>query len=331
MKTSGSINNIVIKSICTCLIIPLSVICLFAGAEGILDYSVVKKRTETNSQKQKIDGGNLARRARYLYRQKKNPAASIPLFEKALADRPDSFFYYEYGNALIDVKRYSDSIKAYEISGRLGYDKKYTLLYNSACAASLMRNKKLALKYLSEALGEGYPYVNYIKKDSDLAFIRNTSEFIRILKLYSVNLSETEKRLVGAWHAAPAVAAGYDNIYQFFPNRKFTFRFSESDCSKREISFSGKWTVEKGILYLTATSRKHITGGKLVEASGSCGSDKMISGGRVIESVIKPAGKVTYKISEIVNDDKFGMGMKRDNVKIDNQRFWRLSSKPDDI
>jgi hypothetical protein len=76
------------------------------------------------------------------------------------------------------------------------------------------------------------------------------------------------------------VAAGWSETYQFFENGKYIFRYSQMDCTKRLLSYSGTWELKgENKLILTMTSRTVLEGGTEVPSSGSC--DFEIEGGEV--------------------------------------------------
>jgi hypothetical protein len=56
-------------------------------------------------------------------------------------------------------------------------------LYNLACAYSLKKQKKKALKYLRMAVDEGFTNRNHMEKDKDLDYIRNEKAFKQIMDI----------------------------------------------------------------------------------------------------------------------------------------------------
>jgi hypothetical protein len=98
------------------------------------------------------------------------------------------------------------------------------------------------------------------------------------LKVYN---SEVECALVGYWHAAPGIPAGWAERYIFYPNYTFYYGTSTMDGTDRTRSISGTWFVREGTLCLEITSKSVIIGGKLVPSTGSIGTDNQIEGGEV--------------------------------------------------
>jgi hypothetical protein len=90
------------------------------------------------------------------------------------------------------------------------------------------------------------------------------------------------KELVGIWQAIPEMASGWADTYQFFDNGDFVFHYNQMICDKRTIDYSGTWElIGTDKLKLTIKARTILVGGKLVPATGSCGSDYEIEGGEI--------------------------------------------------
>ena len=308
---------------------------ILQGAEGdgydLYDYSMVKHRIEKASRQEHVDAGEMAQHARDLYRNKKRSAESIPVFKKALEKYPMAYFYFELGNALSEIGKYGEALKAYEMSGLLGYRKKSVLYYNSACAASLNHDRKMSLEYISRAIENGYSNLAYIKKDRDLAYVRETGEFRELIRKYEDILTPEERKYLGIWHASPEVVTVYSERYRFFPDGRFIFDYHQMECSRRIKSFSGTWKVRKGRLYLEVTKEKKIAGGKLVKSeSGLCRSDMELVGGSETEETVSPSLERSCEISEIRRGCIPG-GKPHETIQVDKMKYWRLSKSPDDF
>ena len=85
--------------------------------------------------------------------------------------------------------------------------------------------------------------------------------------------------IVGVWQNQPTMGSGWSNTYLFFPDGTFKFYFSQMDCAKRDVSYSGLWNVKGDALRLTKKEKVSVVGGELKKSDGSCASDFMIVGG----------------------------------------------------
>jgi hypothetical protein len=111
-----------------------------------------------------------------LYRNKKNPANSIDLFKKSILLKPQAKTYYELGNALFDVKKLPEAIKSYGIAELLDYKPLHKVLYNTACAYSLLNDASSSKYYLISAIEFGYSNVKNLYADKDLTYLRDQGE-----------------------------------------------------------------------------------------------------------------------------------------------------------
>ncbi|WP_346316057.1 hypothetical protein [Chitinophaga sp. YIM B06452] len=109
------------------------------------------------------------------FRNKKDAAASLKHFKASILLAPQAKTYYEFGNALLDVKQYKSAIAAYNIAEALGYKPLSKLFYNTACAYSLEDNEDSAYHYLVAAIEFGYTNTKQIFEDNDLKTLRETS------------------------------------------------------------------------------------------------------------------------------------------------------------
>ncbi len=109
------------------------------------------------------------------FRNKKDAAASLKHFKASILLVPQAKTYYEFGNALMDVKQYSKAIAAYNIAEALGYKPLSKLFYNTACAYSLEDNEDSAYHYLVAAIEFGYTNTKQIFEDEDLQSLRESS------------------------------------------------------------------------------------------------------------------------------------------------------------
>lgn len=102
------------------------------------------------------------------------------LYKEIIKSEPgNNLAIYKLASLYYSEKKYDKAIKNYLI---LAPNKNPTVLYNLACTYSLINNKSEALKYLKEAVDNGFSQVSLLKTDTDLTNIRNDKEFIEIIK-----------------------------------------------------------------------------------------------------------------------------------------------------
>src|SRR5436853_1253916 len=69
--------------------------------------------------------------------------------------------------------------------------------------------------------------------------------------------------IVGVWQNQPALGSGWSNTYLFYPDGTFKFFYSQMDCAKRDVSYSGTYTVKGDALRLTKKDKVTVVGGEL--------------------------------------------------------------------
>jgi hypothetical protein len=107
------------------------------------------------------------------FKNKKLLDSAVYYLNQSILDFPTNMAYYELGNVLLEKKKYYQSIYAYEIAEKLGYEPFSKVLYNISCAHSLLNENEIAGKYLEYAIQAGYANIDNIHKDKDLANLRN--------------------------------------------------------------------------------------------------------------------------------------------------------------
>lgn len=137
----------------------------------------------------------LTEEAKVLLKLKKNEEAIVK-FEEAFEFATDPDAYYRYGNALSNVLKLEESIKAYDISIELGYDKEYYAIYNKGCSYSLLKNSEESFKHILLAVDKGYTAIPYMEKDPDLEYVRSLPEWkakYKEIKKHAKEREEVEK------------------------------------------------------------------------------------------------------------------------------------------
>ena len=109
---------------------------------------------------------------------------SISYLKEAAYANPNNKIYFELAEKLFELKDYSESMNSYIISADLGYENKSYAYYNAACAASMANDLTNGLMFLKMALDEGYSHWNYLEKDNDISFLRESDSFRNLINEY---------------------------------------------------------------------------------------------------------------------------------------------------
>lgn len=109
------------------------------------------------------------------FKNKKNAKKAVEAFVESILYEPTGIAYYEMGNALMEFKNYEDAIKAFGMAEQVGYEPFSNILYNMACAYSLLKETEMAGQYLEYAIQAGYSNIDQIEKDPDLNSLREES------------------------------------------------------------------------------------------------------------------------------------------------------------
>jgi len=72
----------------------------------------------------------------------------------------------------------------------------------------------------------------------------------------SVSLAST---LVGVWQDNRYLASGWSDVYIFFPDGTFRFHYNQMNCTKRKLSYGGKWKLSGNHVQLTVTDEELLT------------------------------------------------------------------------
>lgn len=145
-----------------------------------------------------------------------------------------------------------------------------------------------------------------------------------ILLSYATSAQQiTKEDVLGFWHSMPIVGSGYSEYYQFFEDGTFYFGHNQMDCADSIITEQGRYLLKKNKLTLNFASRNVITGGKLVPATGSCGSDFEIEGGTEVVQTFYSREKI--KLSKFMTDPDYDY-LKR--MSFGKYFYWKLSSDP---
>jgi hypothetical protein len=151
-----------------------------------------------------------------------------------------------------------------------------------------------------------------------------------VLQLFAIcSTSNAQDSLVGVWQDARVVASGWSNTFLFFNDGSFKYFYNQMDCSKRIVSYSGKWKVNEDELDLTVEQKTVIEGGHLELSNGSCGSDSMLVDGVEKKMKLEVPEEIIYSVSELYADTQDDIA--RVKVYIDAMPYWRFSDNPKEL
>jgi tetratricopeptide (TPR) repeat protein len=179
-----------------------------------------------------------------LYKQKKDSAAIIK-YENSLDYYTPPETYYHYGNSLSNIGELADSIKAYEISIELNYEKSFLSYYNIACSYSRLKKTNESFQNLKLSILNGYPSIQYISNDSDLAHLRSSgswqNRYKQIVSLYEKGNNDflINKRITHGY------ASSMDE-YTFFKDGQVKVYYKISEA--RNHHRSGTYTIQHYII-----------------------------------------------------------------------------------
>ena len=181
------------------------------------------------------------------YKQKKDREA-IAKYEEALELFAAPEIYYHYGNSLSNIGELIYSVRAYEYAIEKNYASPELAWYNMACSLSRMKKTDRTYAALKNAILEGYPSIENLRADSDLAFIRSDPQwkvkFDELKKLY-----ERGATPLPSGKKLELAVASTDDIYQLCPNGKAMLVRAISEI--KDHKKYGTWKFSHYILTIT--------------------------------------------------------------------------------
>lgn len=136
---------------------------------------------------------------------------------------------------------------------------------------------------------------------------------------------EIEAALIGIWHAAPSITAGYSNLFYFDEDHTFKLAYAEGDEEKRVLDIGGNWAVSEGELTLTVTQKTVVVGGELVAASPSATSKYQIEGGTIEKIRLVTPEIESYVLGPI---EEAADSPYEKKMLIDTTSYWKISNDP---
>jgi hypothetical protein len=120
-----------------------------------------------------------------IYKNKKDPAGSIPIFKAAILLDPSSKAYFELGSALSDNAEYPAAISAFHIAEQLDYSPLANVMFGLSKAYAGPPGSKdnpssqdsISLYYMQVALQMGYAHPNDFRNDASFAALKDYYAF----------------------------------------------------------------------------------------------------------------------------------------------------------
>jgi hypothetical protein len=151
------------------------------------------------------------------------------------------------------------------------------------------------------------------------------TEYQPWLEINNYNIVEPDS-LSGVWQDNKIVAAGWSNTYMFYKNGEYKFFFSQMDCEKRIVSYSGLWEIKGEALILRRQEKKIIEGGRMIHTEGSCATDSTLIEGVIKTESINPDIILIYSISCLFEDNF--ENIRRVKIYIDGITYWKFIDDP---
>jgi len=169
-----------------------------------------------------------------LYKNRKDAAGAVKLFKQSILMFPEAKTYYELGNALLDAKGGSESLKeadkAFDVAQYLNFKPASMLYYKMAVVKSLrMRSDPdmgvySVVNNLSDAFQSGYSDTAALLKDEAFANVIHTPEFGEMM----LNLKTKEVK-----EDAGSLFALFKNSFQEY-KQPFAITFDDLDKNNRQ-------------------------------------------------------------------------------------------------
>ena len=140
-------------------------------------------------------------------------------------------------------------------------------------------------------------------------------------------MNAKEKQLIGIWHEAPSISAGYGDLFYFYPDNKFKFIYSRYDEAKQELEVSGIWEVIEDNLILEIKQKTVIEGEEIALPSPSAISKYHIVNGEEVVNKLSIPTNIIYTLSDIT---QAADSLYEYKVFINEVPYWQLSKNPED-
>ena len=177
--------------------IGLSAIAPLEAKLGISDERIQRGVALTLGEIESETGRSLRVQAMAHIRAKEYGSA-IEDLEKALEENSFNFLAnYQIAFAHLLLKDYGEAIQHFR-TARRARPADQLVLYNLACAYALSGKTEDALDSIEAAMASGFSDVEHIKKDPDLASLRSTERFKRLVDRFKIIVPPAKPRLRSA-------------------------------------------------------------------------------------------------------------------------------------
>lgn len=161
--------------------------------EKVIAFSNSADKTKQRDAKQKFLTGVDQ------YRNRKQLDSAVMSFRSSITIFPFAKTYYELGNAYMDKKDYKTAIDAYKMAEALEHEPISVVLYNLACAYSMLEDAENSLNYLQLAIENGYVNMDHIMSDEDLTFVRKDKNFNETVKTAMAGNTSSDEVMFGMY------------------------------------------------------------------------------------------------------------------------------------
>jgi|GEM_PF-768179 len=137
-----------------------------------------------------------------------------------------------------------------------------------------------------------------------------------------------QQQIIGVWQVSTVkVGDALRENFQFFPDGKFVYNFSQYDDAQRVLALRGHYRLANGMLYMNVESRDEISGGYFTKGSpGFQRSPFVLEEGKVKTiTQIDSAGAKDPFIIKVCKRNESG---KIVCIQIDSYSYYRLSDDP---
>jgi tetratricopeptide (TPR) repeat protein len=154
-------------------------------------YDVIFDSRESGTDSIKNQSRQLFLKAIDTYKNKKDPQSAVSVFRQSILTYPDAKTYYELGNALLDAKSSTasvkDAVEAFEVAKYLNFQPASIVYYKLAAANNILLKSDETIGIynvvynLENAFNSGFSDTSLLLKDQNLRSIAATAEYKEML------------------------------------------------------------------------------------------------------------------------------------------------------
>lgn len=137
-------------------------------------------------------------------------------------------------------------------------------------------------------------------------------------------ITDGDSTIVGLWQVnTPKVADALHDSYKFYRDGSFEFDFDQYDDMKRILSISGKYTIGGDWIRFTVLIRKELVDGIVVRGSPAFQKGWILIDAKQVTVNEQYSEEAAFEICDSLESHP-------QCIKIDNEKFYKLSDNPDD-